>query len=527
MLRITTQEVAGKITFRLEGKLAGPWVPELEQCWLATAAAPGQGVVLDLAQVDFIDEAGRKLLARMHARGVRLLAKAPWIRAVVEQIAGLIWIALVLTALAPGLRAREAPAPEPLRLTLRDAVETALKQNPQVQIANLNVAQSREEDNVARSALLPQIGLQSFERVQRMNVEALIGRRFPGMAQHSGPFGVFQGGAGASVPVFDLTLWRRWRASQRGVEAVRAQEDAVREQTTALVVSQYLGALRAAADVEASRSRVKLAEALYNQARDLQEAGVGTGVDALRANVQLQAERQRLIGAQTVFDTTVFGLRRLLNLDPAQPLDLADRVSFFETPPPGPDQSLKAALDARPELRALRFREQALQLQTAAARASRLPSLRFEGAWGYQGLDTPAAAIPSYMYTASVTFPLFTGGRIGAETARAQLEVRKTRQQQQDLRNQIAVEVQTATAQLSAARNEVDVATLGVKLATEEVEQARDRFQAGVANNIEVIQAQDALARANDNQIAALYRYNQARADLARATGQIRALYTK
>jgi len=85
--------------------------------------------------------------------------------------------------------------------------------------------------------------------------------------------------------------------------------------------------------------------------------------------------------------------------------------------------------------------------------------------------------------------------------------------------------VKTAVAELDAARSEVDVANLGVSLARQEVEQARDRFQAGVANNIEVITAQDELARANNNQIGALYRYNQARADLAHAEGQMEAVY--
>ncbi len=122
-------------------------------------------------------------------------------------------------------------------------------------------------------------------------------------------------------------------------------------------------------------------------------------------------------------------------------------------------------------------------------------------------------------------FPIFTGGRIQAERAKADLAIRQLQQQEQELRNRIALEVKTAVAQLESARSEVTVANLGVQLAQQEVDQARDRFQAGVANNIEVVTAQDALARANDNQIAALYRYNQARADLAHAAGQMEALY--
>jgi outer membrane protein TolC len=126
-----------------------------------------------------------------------------------------------------------------------------------------------------------------------------------------------------------------------------------------------------------------------------------------------------------------------------------------------------------------------------------------------------------------VNLPLFTGGRIHAEVVRADLEIRKLEQQRDDLRNQIAQEVKTALVNLESARNEVQVANLGVQLSKEEVDQARDRFNAGVANNIEVIQAQDSLARANDNQIAALYRFNQARADLARAIGQMEKVYSK
>jgi outer membrane protein len=123
--------------------------------------------------------------------------------------------------------------------------------------------------------------------------------------------------------------------------------------------------------------------------------------------------------------------------------------------------------------------------------------------------------------------PLFTGGRIHAEIAKANLELQKIDQQKMDLRNQIALDVKTALLNLESARSEVQVANLGVQLAKEEVEQARDRFRAGVANNIEVISAQDSLSRANDNQIAALFRFNQARADFARSVGEMERTYSK
>jgi outer membrane protein len=430
--------------------------------------------------------------------------------------------ALLVVVGAGPVRAQEKP---PLKLTLPEAVRMALRQNPEVQIANLNVAESREDYSIARSALLPQVSLGASDAVTRRNLEAFIGRRIPGFPQHVGPFQTFQAGPGFSAPVFDLTLWRRLEASSHNVTGTRAQELTVREQTTLLVVSQYLGCLRAAADVQAAQSRVQLAHALYDQAVELQKHGISTALDTLRSNVELQNEKQRLIVAETHRKTSVYGLEKLLNLDPHQEVALGDETSFFSTPQFELAESVGSAYAHRPEIRALMSRESAARLEKRAAGDERLPKVVVDGNWGYQGTSAPAS-IPAYQFQVTLQVPLFTGGRIRAESTKARIELKKIDRQMEDLKSRIALEVKTAVEQLNAARNEVQVANLGVKLAKDEVGDARERFQAGVANNIEVITAQDAFSRANDNQIAALYRYNQARADLAHATGQIERLYT-
>jgi outer membrane protein TolC len=323
--------------------------------------------------------------------------------------------------------------------------------------------------------------------------------------------------------VFDLTLWRRYRSAQLGVNGSRAAELTAREQSVLLVVSQYLGSQRAAADVQSAQSQVDLAQALYDQAADLQQHGVGTGIDTLRANVQLQNQKQRLIVARTSLDTSLFGLSRLLNVDPHRKIELADQVSFFDTPATPVDQTIERAYANRPELKQLAVQERQADIALRTAADERLPHVTVKGDWTEQGL-TPTTVIPSYTYQASVDVPILTGGRIQAERAQADLNIKQLKQQETDLRNRIALEVKTAIAQLESARSEVDVANQGVELARQEVVQARDRFQAGVADNIEVVTAQDELARANDNQIGALYRYNQARADLAHSAGQMEAL---
>lgn len=417
-----------------------------------------------------------------------------------------------------------ASAQEPLKLTLRDAVGLALKQNPRVILANLAVAQSAQDRMIARSALLPQVNGSAAATVHRVNLEAAIGFRFPNFAQHVGPYETYQAGIGFQAPVFDLTLWRRYRGAQLGIEASRSEEVTAREEATLLVVSQYLGSQRATADIRAAQSRVDLAQALYAQALDLQNSGVGTGIDTLRANVQLQNEKQRLIVAQTQLETSLLGLARLLSVD--RRIELADEVSFFDTPAVAAEQALERAYASRPELRQIVALEQRAALEQKSAGDQRLPRVSVAGGWMEQGI-TPTTAIPVYQYQASVDFPIFTGGRIEAQRTKAELAIRELKQQEQEARNRIALEVRTALAQLQSARSEVEVATLGVQLARQEVDQARDRFQAGVANNIEVISAQDVLSRANDNQIAALYRYNQSRAGLAHATGQMEALYAR
>ena len=558
MLRITTEKKRGKTFLSVEGKLGGPWVAALEQCWRELhTASPQEKFHVDLCGVSFIDAAGRVLLKEIHRQGGRLVAEGCLNQAIVHEImagekrAGrtsekerrksshiifyTIFFSLVLgpTVIhAQGtnkLSALPGNAPtQVLRLTLDQAVGLALKQNPTAQIAIMQAAQSEQDKNIARADLLPQASANISDEAQKVNLRAEFGGKapFPGFPATLGPYQIFSAGPSFGMPVFDLTLWRRYQAARNTLNSSKANSLSTREQVILLVVSQYIGTLRAVANVEASQSRVSLAQALYDQAADLQKEGVGTGIDTLRANVELQNEKQRLIEAETDRETSQFALSRLLNLDPRQAIKLADSLSFYDTPQPEVEPSMDLALASRQEWKALESQIKAAGYQKKAAQDSRLPYLRFDGELAYVG-TSGNTALPTRTYQASVNMPLFTGGRIHAEIVRADLEIKKLEQQKDDLRNQLALDVKTALLNLQSARNEVQVANLGVQLSKEEVDQARDRFKAGVANNIEVIQAQDSLARANDNQIAALYRFNQARADLARSIGQMERVYSK
>jgi len=552
MLRITTEKKRGKTVMSVEGRLAGAWVGTLEQCW--RERVQGEKFSVDLCGVSFIDAAGKVLLKEIHEQGGKLIAEGCLNQSIVEEIEGrertgkggcwgrkkgshiifyVAFFSLLVTPMVARAQGTGRQNPLPgnapsgvMRLTLDQAVALALKQNPTAQIAIITAAQSVQDKNVVRADLLPQANLSVTDSVERINLQAFLGTTIPGFSQHAGPFQVFSAGPTFSAPVFDLTLFRRYQAARETANASKSDSLSTREQVILLVVSQYIGTLRAVANVQASQSRVELAQALYDQAADVQKEGVGTGIDTLRANVELQNEKQRLLEAEADRDTSLFGLSRLLNLDPRQVIELADSLSFFDTPQPEVVASIDLALADRQEWKAMQEQLKSAGLQKKASSESRLPRLDFNGNWAYLG-GSSTTGIPTYNYEAAVTVPLFTGGRIHAEIVRADLEIQKLQQQEDDLRNQIALDVKTALLNLDSARSQVTVANLGMQLSKEEVDQARDRFRAGVANNIEVIQAQDSLARANDNQIAALYRFNQARADYARSIGQMEKVYSK
>jgi outer membrane protein len=562
MLRITTENKRGRLFLSVEGSLSGPRVATLEQCWRElSATSPRPKFCINLCGVSFIDNAGKALLKEMYRLGAELLAEGCLNQAVVTEIIGpgrktqtrgpkdpkdndpskgspfffyVIFFSLLLIPSFVGAQTKTSALPanaptDTLKLTLEQSVALAIKQNPTQQIAVLNAAESVQDKNITRAELLPQASLRVADSANRVNVDAQFGGTVPPQfpfPEHIGPYQLFSAGPSFSSSIFDLSLWKRYKAARSNVDASKANSLTTREQVILLVVSQYIGTLRSVANVEASRSRVELAQALYDQAADLQKEGVGTGIDTLRANVELQNEKQRLIEAENERDSSLFGLSKLLNLDPRQKIELADSLSFFDTPQPDVEASIDDALSTRQEWKAIESQEKSAKLEKQASQFQRLPSVRFDGNWAYFG-SSPGSSIPTYQYEGSVNMPLFTGGRIRAEVAKADLELQKIDQQRADLRNQIALDVKTALLNLQSARNEVQVANLGVQLAKEEVDQARDRFKAGVANNIEVISAQDSLSRANDNQIGALYRFNQARADFARAVGQMEKTYAK
>ncbi|MGA7832585.1 MAG: TolC family protein [Terracidiphilus sp.] len=413
------------------------------------------------------------------------------------------------------------------RLTLAGAVDLALRQNLDIQIANIETATRQQDRVIARSDLLPHASFEADDSVNRHNLRALLGIQIPiPVVPHNiGPYQAVHAGPTFSVPVFDLTLIRQYQASGHRLLASRSDAQTVREETVLLTVGEYMAHLRALASIAAAESRVELATRLAHQADDLLRDGVASKIDVSRAQVRLNEEQQGLIDARRDADTSVQALRRVLNVPYSEQIEFADDQDFFRTRSLDISDPLGTGLVRRPELHSLDESVKAAHLAHEAAVEESWPKFTFGGFWDEQG-QTFSTADPGYQYQANMSLPIFTGGRLRAERKSTALAEQRTQKQLAEEQNLVTEQVRDGQVELQAALHQVELGRQEVELANEEVSLSQGRFQSGVTDNIEVTQAQDSLARANDAEIGALFRYNIARAQLARAAGSVERTYT-
>jgi outer membrane protein len=413
------------------------------------------------------------------------------------------------------------------KLTLSEAVELALKQNLDIQIATIEIASKQQDRLIARSELLPHASFEAEDGINRHNLRALLGIQIPiPSVPHSiGPYQAVYVGPTFRAPIFDLTLIREFQASGHRVLASRADAEAVREETVLLTVSEYMANLRALASITAAESRIGLATRLAHQADDLLRDGVASKIDVSRAQVRLRDEEQQLIDAQRSADTTLYALKRILNVPDSQQMEVADTQNFSRPASLDLADPLATALAQRPELRSLAETLKATHLTHQGAVARSVPKFALNGFWNEQG-ETFDTATPGYLYQASMTIPLFTGGRLKAERQSTALVQQRTQRELEQERNVVTEQVRDGQVELDAALHEVELSHEEVELANEEISLSQGRFASGVTDNIEVTTAQDSLARANDEEIEALFRYNIARVQLAYAIGGVEQIYT-
>ncbi len=407
---------------------------------------------------------------------------------------------------------------EVIPLSITDAIDRGLRYNLGLVLGGFGVQSARAERLRALSDLLPHVHARASEMAEQINLAAFGFPVPPGSNPIIGPFGVFDARATASQSILDLHAINRTRSASEDVRAANfAQQDA-REIVALVVANLYLRTLAEQARVEAAHAQFTTAETIYRQSGDLKKSGVAAGIDVLRAQVTMQARQQRVLSTENDLAKSKLALARAIGMPLGQQYTLADAMPNPALPPVSLEQALKDAYQNRPDYLRAASQVRAAELNRTAASAQRLPALRFDGDYGDIG-PTPGNSHGTFTAQASVQVPIFEGGKISADVQQADTLLARRRAELEDLRGRIDADVRTAFLDLNAAAQRVEVARSSVELANQQLQQARDRYAAGVAGSLEVTQSEEAIAAANDDLIESTYAYNIAKAMLARAAG--------
>ena len=410
-------------------------------------------------------------------------------------------------------RGQEAP----YRITLQDAIQKALQANLSVLEAGTRVDEA-EGTRLRRlsAALFPRVNAQSYANVQNRDLRA-FGISLPGMPEVVGPFSNYDFRVYAQQNIVDLASYRGLKASESAVAAGKLDERDSRDLIVRAVAALYLNAQSALARAAAAESRVNDSTALYKLAKDKHDDGTATGVDVLRAQVQLANDRQALLIAENQHQQSLLELEHNIGIDPGTPVELADPLQFHPLRQLEIEALVPAALLARADYLSLASQRAGLVQQQSANRARLLPKLSLNGNFGEIGRSIGGVQSTG-LIQGQIDFTLFDRDRNG-EAQELQSRLHRIDDQIADLRRGIEEDLREALLNLDSAAAQVVVARDGQQLAQRELEMAHDRFQQGTANNVEVVTAQDELARAEDNYILAVSSHEDAKYALARAMG--------
>jgi len=412
---------------------------------------------------------------------------------------------------------------EVLRLTLRDAINMALRYNLALIESGENVRALRGQRLRALSSLLPQVSAGASENVEQFS-SATLGIRSTFIPSVIGPFSYSAAQASLSQTLFSFESIQRFRASRTAEQAGRLTYDDTLDVITLTVGNAYLQVIDTSSRIDAADAQVRNAQALYDQAVDDFQAGTSPKIDVTRTAVQLHTEQYSI--ARNNFAIAKLNLSRAIGLPLGQAFELADQLPYADLNPPSVDEALRAAFSSRSDFRAAVNSVRSAQQQLSAVRGERYPVLAANGDYGIQG-PTFDHSHGAFTFQAGVNVPVFTGGRIKGDLTQAEAALRQRRAEAENVRGQIDYDVRTAFLNLQAAKEQVAVARQNVDLANENLSRSKERFAAGVTDSVEVVQAQQSLASANDQYISSLYSHNLAKLQLARALGVARNNYNQ
>ena len=415
--------------------------------------------------------------------------------------------------------------PGVISLTFSDAIERALRHNLAGLLSEYNTIDARGEKWKQLSDLLPNVNGDVQEVAQKQSLAALgfakLGNSGPlgNIPPVIGPFSYFDVRASATQRVFDWKAIQKYRSSAIGENVARFNLQDARDLVVLATGNAYLQAIAGAARVETAQAQAETAQALYKKAADQQQAGVAPAIDTLRAKVEYQSRQQQLIAAANDFAKQKLSLARVIGFAPGQEFVLADRAPYDPFPMPDLETSLQRAYSLRSDYKAARDRLTVAQLERSGAVAGYFPTLNVEADYGEIG-PAPGSVLPTYHVAGTLNVPIFQGGKVHSDVLKADANLRQAQAQMADVRALIDQDIRNALLDLKSSADQVEVAQSSVNLADQALTQSQDRFAAGVTDNLEVVQAQEAVASAHESLISSLYLHDLAKVSFARALGR-------
>jgi outer membrane protein TolC len=411
---------------------------------------------------------------------------------------------------------------EPLALSIIDAITRGLEHNLGVLTAEAGISHARGSRWRALSDLLPNLHGRIAETEQQVNLRAFGFPLPPGFPPIVGPFGVFDARVYLSQAVFDAASINSVRSETHNVSAARFSYRSARDLVVLVTAGMYLQAIAASARAESARAQLQTAHVLLAQAQDMKQNGLVAGIDVLRAEVEFSTQQQRATVTANDFEKAKLDLARVIGLPVGQPMALTDEVPYAPFPEMTFEQALDRAYKSRPDYQAAIERLHAAEAFRASVVGEARPSVHVNADYGDLGLSV-GDSHGTFSVVGALNVPIFQGGRTHGRLLEADADLRNRRAESEDLKAGIYYEVRAAFLDLQASAEQFDVAMRARNLAAAQLTQARDRFAAGVANNIDVTQAQEAVALANEQYISGLYVHNLSKAVLARALGEAEA----
>jgi len=427
-----------------------------------------------------------------------------------------------LPALLLAAEACAQTASTPPGLTLARAIDQALTNNLQAKLAVERIVESRAQRGIGLSALLPNVSGAAYQMNLTANLAAqgLTSSTFPGLPAFIGPFNRFDARFEAVQSLFNLASIRRYQASRYGVQLVEQQRWLVEQQVSTATALAYIAVLEAGQSVAAAEANVQLARRLDELAVNQRNAGIATGLDVARAETRLASQQVQLAQAKTNLDTARLNLLRVTGAPLGGPLLLADAMRFEPQPPPESAEAIRQALDGRLELRVASEQLRIARAERQAAIGGWAPTVAAFGDYGSSGLKPNDVNLPTRSVGIRIDVPIFDGGRTRSEVQAATSRLHQAELQLADLRAAVEKDVRQALDNLATREEQMRAAQKNLDLAQRELSLAQDRFQNGVADNIEVTSAQTALENARQLAVSSLAQFNIARLNLFSALGR-------